>query len=278
VDFKGRMCTLYPLSWQGAVFPPSRPIPCDLAPAVATFEGDLVKALRAGGLDPRLPVAGSPDIGIVVRPQVVLVDPGAPIQPANMFSQENRVVFEIEGRFGDASGSSGRFHALAATQGSLARQDPQALVVRAAGKAAKKVAKQILGRSAPGAISGAGGGPYPQMSLLQWQAYVRVRLFDGWPVERVLGELAAAGVDFQTARHCVTETRGIMIRRLVSYFIWGLIMILIGALAVVGAAANMQKTGRQNYLIMMGALVPFGCVYLYHGWLLLSRLPRIPRI
>ena len=95
MDFKGRMCTLYPLSWQGAVFPPSRPIPCDLAPAVATFEGDLVKALRAGGLDPRLPVAGSPDIGIVVRPQVVLVDPGAPIQPANMFSQENRVVFEI---------------------------------------------------------------------------------------------------------------------------------------------------------------------------------------
>jgi hypothetical protein len=148
MDFKGRMCTLYPISWQGAVLPPNRPIPCDLAAAVASFEGGLVNALRAARLDPRLPVPGSPDTGIVIRPQVVLVDPGVPIQPLNMFSQENKVVFEVEGLIGDASGPFGQFHAQGATQGSLARQDPQQLFVRAAGKAAKKAAKQILARVA----------------------------------------------------------------------------------------------------------------------------------
>jgi hypothetical protein len=131
---------------------------------------------------------------------------------------------------------------------------------------------------APWAASGPGNGSSPARSLFQWQAYVRIRLFDGLPVERVLAELAAAGVDVQTARNCVAEARRIMIRRLVSYFVWGPIMILIGVLAVAGAMANMQQTGRQNYLIMMGALVPFGGLYLYQGLLILSRVPRLPKL
>lgn len=146
------------------------------------------------------------------------------------------------------------------------------------GQYAPPAPPQQFAQPVPWAASGPGNGSSQMRSLFQWQAYVRIRLFDGLPVERVLAELAAAGVDFQTSRNCVAETRRIMIRRLVSYFVWGPIMILIGALAVVGAMANMQQTGHQNYLIMMGALVPFGGLYMYQGLLMLSRVPRLPKL
>jgi hypothetical protein len=146
------------------------------------------------------------------------------------------------------------------------------------GQYAPPAAPQQFAQPVPWAVSGPGGGPPQTRSGFQWQAYVRIRLFDGWPVERVLAELAAAGVDMHAARNCVAEARRIMIRRLVSYFVWGPIMILIGVLAVVGATANTQQTGRENYLIMMGVLVPFGGLYIYQGLLILSRVPRLPKL
>jgi hypothetical protein len=283
--------------------PTSRPIQFDLTPVGQAFNASLAGGLRKAGLDPLMPIVGSPDIGFVIRPQVVLADPGRPTDPLTMFADENTTWFEVEGLIGDDPVPVGRFHASGRARGTVTKQDPQELLAAAARRAGGGAAKQIralladtrlLGRMFGGsnpmepsgqsvpvpkvpAVPMAGGAPQQIRSPLQWQAYVRVCLFDGCPLAQVQSELAAAGVAPQATGGFVAEAAKAMRSRARQYFILSPVYIVIGVLGAWGALANMAKTGHMNYLLLLGILIPLGAMYAYFGVRVQGRVPRLPR-
>jgi hypothetical protein len=73
VELQGQLVTLYPLSLEGGVVAPGT----DPTPAVGAFQSALVSQLVSAGMDVRMPVPGTPDMAIVIRPQLLLADPGS---------------------------------------------------------------------------------------------------------------------------------------------------------------------------------------------------------
>ncbi len=302
MDLRGRICTLYPISWQGAVVPPGRPINFDVTMVVQSFQIELVARLSNAGLDLRMPTPGALDPGLVIRPQVVLADPGRPFELLTWLSSDGAAAFEVEGMVGDASAPFGHFHASGRGRATWMKQDPQQILAAAAGRAGGRAAKQVLramrgsgstgpnqpqsvyqggpgdGAAASNAAASGGNAAPPQLrSPLQWRAYVRVRLLDGWPLQQVLSEVAAAAVSPAAAYGFVAEAAKEMRKRAWPDLIWGPIGVAIGVLAVLGATADMEKTGRNNLLIWFWVLVPIGAAQTYRALRILSRIPKVPR-
>ncbi|HEY5486517.1 MAG TPA: DUF4410 domain-containing protein [Candidatus Limnocylindrales bacterium] len=141
MDIRGRLCTLYPVSWQGAVVLPTK---FDVRPVADCFQGALAAELAKWGLDPRMPVPGMPDQGLVITAQIVRADPGSRLMRWLFSMFAGAAAFEIEGQVGDAATPFGQFHAEGKRRWAYAGGNSQALLTDAAGQAGQHAATQIL--------------------------------------------------------------------------------------------------------------------------------------
>ena len=141
VDVRGRACTLYPISWQGAaVVDPS----VNLDVVTQAFQASLVSDLAAAGLDLRMPVPGTMDQPLVIRGQVVRADPGSRLMRWLFTWFAGAAVFEVEGQVGDAAAPFGGFHAIGQRRAGFGGGDSQSLLMDAGKLAGKDSARQIL--------------------------------------------------------------------------------------------------------------------------------------
>ncbi len=141
MDFRGKLCTLYPISWQGAAVAPKQ---VDFNAVAQTFQGILVGELGRAGLDLRMPVAGTPDGELVIHGQIVRADPGSRLMRWLFTWFAGAAVFEVEGQVGDASAPFGGFHAKGTRRAGIGGGDSQQLLNDAAKLAAQESARQIL--------------------------------------------------------------------------------------------------------------------------------------
>jgi hypothetical protein len=141
VDIRGKLCTLYPISWQGAAVAPKQ---VDFNAVTQTFQSILVGALGRAGLDLRMPVAGTPDQEIVIRGQIVRADPGSRLMRWLFTWFAGAAVFEVEGQIGAAAGPFGGFNAKGTRRAGVGGGDSQQLLNDAAKLAAQESARQIL--------------------------------------------------------------------------------------------------------------------------------------
>ncbi len=141
MDVRGRICTLYPLSWQGAVVLPTK---FDVRPVADSYQGALVAELTKAGLDPRMPVPGMPDQGLVIRAQIVRADPGSRWLRWLFSMFAGAAAFEVEGQVGDAAAPFGQFHAEGKRRWAYAGGNSQALLTDAAAQTGRRAALQIL--------------------------------------------------------------------------------------------------------------------------------------
>lgn len=141
MDIRGRLCTLYPVSWQGAVVLPTK---FDVRPVADCFQGALAAELAKSGIDPRMPAAGTPDHEIVIRAQIVRADPGSRLLRWAFSMFAGAASFEVEGQVGDAAAPFGQFHAETKRRWAYAGGNSQALLTDAAGQAGQRAAQQIL--------------------------------------------------------------------------------------------------------------------------------------
>lgn len=141
MDYRGQVCTLYPVSWQGAVVLPTK---FDVRPVADRYQGALAAELAKWGLDPRMPVPGMPDQGIVISAQIVRADPGSRLMRWLFSMFAGAAAFEVEGQVGDAAAPFGQFHAEGKRRWAYAGGNSEALLTDAAGQAGQQAATQIL--------------------------------------------------------------------------------------------------------------------------------------
>ena len=141
MDVRGKLCTLYPISWQGAAVAPKQ---VDLNLVNQSFQGTLVAELAKAGLDLRMPVAGVADQELVIRGQIVRADPGSRLMRYLFTWFAGAAVLEVEGQIGSAAGPFGGFNAKGTRRAGIGGGDSQKMLNDAARLAAQSAAKQIL--------------------------------------------------------------------------------------------------------------------------------------
>ncbi len=141
MDVRGKLCTLYPISWQGAAVAPKQ---VDFNAVTQTFQNIMVGELNQAGLDLRMPVAGAPDQELVIRGQIVRADPGSRLMRWLFTWFAGAAVFEVEGQIGAAAGPFGGFHAKGTRRAGIGGGESQQLLNDAAKLAAQELARQIL--------------------------------------------------------------------------------------------------------------------------------------
>lgn len=141
MDYRGAMCTLYPVSWQGAVVLPTQ---FDVRWAADAYQGALVAELSKAGLSPRLPVAGALDLDIIIRSQIVRADPGNRFLRWMFSLLAGGASFEVEGQVGDRTAPFGQFNARGVRRWAYAGGNSQDLLNDAGKLAGQEAARQIL--------------------------------------------------------------------------------------------------------------------------------------
>lgn len=141
MDLKGRLCTLYPVSWQGALVLPTK---FDVRIVADCYQGALAAELAKWGIDPRMPVPGMPDQEIVIRAHIVRADPGSRLLRWMFSMFAGAASFEVEGQVGNAAAPFAQFHAEGKRRWAYAGGNSQALLSDAAGQAGQRAARQIL--------------------------------------------------------------------------------------------------------------------------------------
>lgn len=141
MDYRGQMCTLYPVSWQGAAVQPTQFSPSWSA---ESFQRALVAELSRAGIDPRMPVAGMSDLALVISAHVMRADPGSRAKRWMFSFLAGYAVFEIVGQVGDATAPFGQFSARGVRRWGWYGGDSQALLSDAAKMAGVRAAAQIL--------------------------------------------------------------------------------------------------------------------------------------
>jgi hypothetical protein len=141
MDVRGKLCTLYPISWQGAAVAPKQ---VDFGAVSQMFQATLVAELAKTGLDLRMPVAGMPDQEIVIRGQIVRADPGSRVMRYLFTWFAGAAVFEVEGQVGSATAPFNSFHAKGTRRAGVGGGDSQNLLTDAAKLAAQESSRQIL--------------------------------------------------------------------------------------------------------------------------------------
>jgi hypothetical protein len=142
VDFRGRMCVLYPFSTQGAAISPSVSVDA----VMQSFHNGLVGALTAQGMDVRMPVAaGLPAGALVISGQVVKADPGSQLMRWLFTFFAGGASFEVVGQVGDASGVYAQVRCVGTRRAGAFGGDSVKLMNDAAKLAGQQAAQQIAG-------------------------------------------------------------------------------------------------------------------------------------
>lgn len=139
MEVAGRMCTLYPLSWQGAVMPTTFVVP----PVEHSFDTSFVAALKGEGYRPRLPVAGSADLDLVIRAQVVRADPGNRGLRWMLPLVAGAAVFEVEIQIAAGTGPVATVHVQGKRRWGFYGGDSQVLLQDSAKLAGKHAVRRI---------------------------------------------------------------------------------------------------------------------------------------
>ena len=141
MDLRGRPCTLYPISAQGAGVMPTG---FDFTPVAQAYMGGLVADLSKAGLNVLMPVVGAPDQGLSIRGQIVRADPGSRLMRYLFTWFAGAAVFEAEGQFGEGTVLIGSFHAKGTRRAGFGGGDSQKMLIDAARLAGQQSAGQIL--------------------------------------------------------------------------------------------------------------------------------------
>jgi hypothetical protein len=141
VDVRSKMCTLYPISWQGATVAQKS---VDCGAVAQTFQATLAGDLAKAGLDLRMPVEGAADMELAIRGQIVRADPGSRLMRYLFTWFAGAAVFEVEGQVGGAAGAIGGFHAKGTRRAGVGGGESQNLLNDAAKLAGQASARQIL--------------------------------------------------------------------------------------------------------------------------------------
>jgi|SRR5450759_2759116 hypothetical protein len=135
------MCTLYPVSWEGAVVQPTQFSP---GWSAKVFQGALASELSKAGIDPRMPVAGRQDLALVISLHVLRADPGSQAKRWMFTLIAGYAVFEVVGQVGSVGVPFVQFGAKGVRRWGLFGGDSQTLLSDAAKMAGGRAAAQIL--------------------------------------------------------------------------------------------------------------------------------------
>jgi hypothetical protein len=149
MEFKGRGCTIYPLTHEGAVVPPGY----DVAPFARAFQEKLARRLTKAGMQVGVPTVGMANDAFIVTGRIVRIDRGSRWSVFIFNGLLGYLLgsvlgsgasFEVEGFLGDGSAPFAALHAKGLYAMGMPWGKNERGIKTAATLAADSVSKQVV--------------------------------------------------------------------------------------------------------------------------------------